>query len=70
MINILHRFVFKAGWAKSLSWYDKTSNSKIHHAFSVCIVEREQFKWLRLILGPVSISIGFIGFTSAKKEGK
>jgi len=63
MIFNIKRFVFQLSWAKSLSWFDETgSGKKVHHGFSVCLVElkakRSCMTALRIIIGPISITTG------------
>lgn len=62
MIASIGPVITQLSWAKSLSWYDQTKSTKIHHIVSFCISEFQtdgnSMKALRIIIGPVSFLIG------------
>jgi hypothetical protein len=55
------RFIVGLSWAKSLLWHDSAANgNKIIHGFSVCVVKMGEDSGLRIIIGPISLIVGYV----------
>jgi len=53
------RFVISVGWARSGLWETTTKKDRRTYLFSLHLVERNGDKALSLLIGPVSLIVGF-----------